>query len=144
MRFARRQIHLCWTFWVVKLSGVVGRYLGICGRYCFNLHLIFGVDFQPWRWILTSFFETLVSTNKSTRRYGLDHGSPTFFHHAPLYQCWTTGRSGFDPRRGQRIFPLSSVSRPALGPTQPSVQWVPGVKRGRDVTLTTLPHLVPR
>jgi hypothetical protein len=40
---------------------------------------------------------------------------------------WTTGRSGFDPRQGQRIFPLASVSRPALGPTQPPVQWVPGV-----------------
>jgi hypothetical protein len=62
---------------------------------------------------------------------------------------WTTGRSGFDPRRGQRSFPLSSVSRPALGPTQPPVQWVPGVlspgvKRGRGVTLTTHPHLMPR
>jgi len=41
------------------------------------------------------------------------------------------------------------VSRPALGTTQPPVQWVPGVlspgvKRGRVVTLTTHPHLVPR
>jgi hypothetical protein len=58
-------------------------------------------------------------------------------------------RSRFDPRQGQRIFPLASVSRPALRPTQPPVQWVPGVlspgvKRGRGVTLTTQPHLVPR
>jgi hypothetical protein len=46
---------------------------------------------------------------------------------------------------GKRIFPLVSVSRPALGPTQPPVPGVlsPGVKRGRGVTLTTHPHLVP-
>jgi hypothetical protein len=41
------------------------------------------------------------------------------------------------------------MSRPALGPIQPPVQWVAGVlsrgiKRGRGVTLTTHPHLVPR
>jgi hypothetical protein len=57
---------------------------------------------------------------------------------------WTTGRSGFDPRREQIIFPVSSVSRPALGPIQPPVQWVPGVispgvKHGRGVMLTTHP-----
>jgi hypothetical protein len=39
---------------------------------------------------------------------------------------WTTGRSGFDPRQGQ-IFPVASVSRLALGPTQPPVQWLPEV-----------------
>jgi hypothetical protein len=49
--------------------------------------------------------------------------------------------------RGERIFPLASVFRPALGLTQPPVQWVPGVlspglKRGLGVTLTTHPHLV--
>jgi hypothetical protein len=37
------------------------------------------------------------------------------------------GRSGFDSWRGQRIFPVASVSRPAVGPTQAPVQWVPGV-----------------
>jgi hypothetical protein len=50
---------------------------------------------------------------------------------AQSVQClstdWTTGRSGLDPRQGQRIFPVTSVSRPALRPTQPPVQWVPRV-----------------
>jgi hypothetical protein len=56
---------------------------------------------------------------------------------------------GSIPGRGERNFPLAFVSRPALRPTQPPVQWVPGVlspgvKRDRGVTLTTHPHLVPR
>jgi hypothetical protein len=41
------------------------------------------------------------------------------------YRClttdWRTGRSGFDPGQGQRIFPVTSVSRPALRSTQPPV-----------------------
>jgi hypothetical protein len=48
---------------------------------------------------------------------------------------WTTG---FDFRQGQEIFLLSTASRPALGPTQPPIQSVPGVlspgvkRPGRD------------
>jgi hypothetical protein len=57
---------------------------------------------------------------------------------------------GLDDRAEEQGFFLQPlVSRPALGPTQPSVQWVPGVispglKRGRGVTLTTQYNLVPK
>jgi hypothetical protein len=52
------------------------------------------------------------------------------------------------PAEAKEFF-LKPVSRPAPGPTQPPVQWAPevlslGLKRDRDVTLTTHPHLLPR
>jgi hypothetical protein len=55
------------------------------------------------------------------------------------YSVWLqTGRLRFEPRQRQRTFPVSSVSRPALRPTHPPVQWVPGsftmgkARPGRD------------
>jgi hypothetical protein len=54
---------------------------------------------------------------------------------------------GSSPGRGLGIFLLTTASRPALGPTQPSIEWVAGapslrVKRqGREADHL---HLVPR
>jgi hypothetical protein len=70
--------------------------------------------------------------------------------HTSTYQCMSG--YGLDDRaigvrstaEAKRIFPVTYVSPPALGPTQPPVQWVPwvlspGVKRGRGVTQITHP-----
>jgi hypothetical protein len=50
------------------------------------------------------------------------------------YLCVYVGVLGFDSRRGLGIFLFTTVTRTALGPTQPPIQWVPralslGVKR---------------
>jgi hypothetical protein len=68
---------------------------------------------------------------------------------ATYYFGWFHTSSTFDPQQRQRRFPPACVSRPALRPIHPPIQWVqgvlsPGVKRSRGVKLTTRPHLVPR
>jgi hypothetical protein len=35
-------------------------------------------------------------------------------------------RPGFDSRQRQELFLYSTESKPALGPTEPPIQWVPG------------------
>jgi hypothetical protein len=49
------------------------------------------------------------------------------------------GRPGFDSGQGQGLFLFVTASRPTLGPTQPSMKWVPralspGVKRPEHET----------
>jgi hypothetical protein len=48
---------------------------------------------------------------------------------------------GFESRQGLGIFPFTTASRSALGPTQPPIR---GGKNGRCVKLTTHLHLVPK
>jgi hypothetical protein len=59
------------------------------------------------------------------------------------------GDRGSIPGRGNGFLLYPLCPDRLWGPTQPPVQWVPGVlspgvKRGRGVTLTTHPHLVPK
>jgi hypothetical protein len=75
--------------------------------------------------------------------------------HEPYSSVSTVSGYGLDDRAievrfpAEMIFPLASVFRPVLGPTQPPVQWVqgvlsPGLKCGWGLPLTTHPHIVPR
>jgi hypothetical protein len=52
-----------------------------------------------------------------------------YFSQKPVYLNWLRAgglrRRSSSPGRGKN-FQISMSSRPALGPTQPSIQWVPG------------------
>jgi hypothetical protein len=73
---------------------------------------------------------------------------------AQSVQClatfWKTGRSRFDPRQRRKDFSCnlcvqtSSGAHPASCTVGNGGSSPPGIKRGRGVTLTTHPHLVPR
>jgi hypothetical protein len=87
---------------------------------------------------------TLMDETKSSYRHVTTYPSQvhSFFNSYDLEER-NQRATGVRSRQRQRIFPLASVSRPALGPTQSTSQWVPvllspGVQRGRGVTLPSL------
>jgi hypothetical protein len=77
--------------------------------------------------------------------------SPHHFHlawSATVNQVVWLNNRGFESRQVLGIFLFTTVSRTAVGPTQPPIQWVPGALSlgvkwpGREAT--THLHLVPR
>jgi hypothetical protein len=103
-------------------------------------------------WYIIMYFINLITFSEE-----IQHSQPPLTvsllvqlsHYSVWLRAGRPGDRGSIPGRGDTTFPLASVSIPALGPTQPPVQWVPwvlssGLKPGRGVTLTTHPHLVPR
>jgi hypothetical protein len=72
--------------------------------------------------------------------------APTGVSRVAQYSVWLQagrpGDRGSIPGRGERIFPIASVSRPVLGPTQPPVQWILAgakarLRRDADHTLSS-------
>jgi hypothetical protein len=74
-------------------------------------------------------FKLYRGADKSLARPGRKQVAATecFNTHILFIDCLRAGRSG-DRIRWRRDFP--HLSRPALRPTQPPVQWVPGLSRG--------------
>jgi hypothetical protein len=123
-------LHVIRLFWHCYISEWVN------GPFTWNF-------WKEWRFRVTDDFLLLINISALNKCEPGSSGS--------IVSGYGAGRPGHRssiPGRGESIFPLSSVSRPALGPTQPPVQWVPGVlslglMHGRGVTLTSHPHLVP-
>jgi hypothetical protein len=110
------------------------------------ISVIRGEEYNIWSFSLAIAF---IQTNLIFYCYLIGRWSRVAQSAQCLATDWTTGRSRFDPRQRQKIFPLASVSRPALGAHPASCPMgtgvlSPGVKRGRGVTLTIHLHLVPR
>jgi hypothetical protein len=82
------------------------------------------VDISPWSRISTLKMEAARPPKRwfpTTKLHGVGAGIAQWYR-AGLRAGW----SGFESWQGVGIFHFTTVSRPALGPTQPPIRWVPG------------------
>jgi hypothetical protein len=91
-----------------------------------------GGDLNNWTWNRSVPVSTshAVSTAEVTRRrtgYGRVIANRGRGRSVSVVSGYGLDDRGSIPGRGERIFLLASVSRPALGPTQPPFKWVPWV-----------------
>jgi hypothetical protein len=90
------------------------------------------------RWVTVSFQERVCSMDLRSQLSNLTPWNRLFSWKADSWSAnknssisivsdYRLGDQGSIPGRSKGMFPLASVSRPALRPTQPPVQWVLGV-----------------
>jgi hypothetical protein len=68
----------------------------------------------------------LSNYNRAEMKWSYLITKPVATFRAGLGAEWWVGGGGFETRQELRIFLFTTASRPALGPTQPSIQWVQG------------------
>jgi hypothetical protein len=70
---------------------------------------------------------TTVNSSLKLGRLKVIDGISDSLHSSVGIVTWLrAGRSGFESQQGLKIFLFATSSRPALGPTQPPIQGVPG------------------
>jgi hypothetical protein len=95
-----------------------------------SLKLFPGIDITKKR---TSSLSDRIFYHYAFRNLSSNKNSTGYISLRVWLRVGRPGDRGSIPRRNENIFPLASVSRPALRPTQPPAQRVPGVvSPGRD------------
>jgi hypothetical protein len=112
--------------------------------FCSRLQLSKLSSRETKKTIFVFVFPSCLSVLVCRELLGIVHGVHLFVHclispwYSDLYDQelaqsvwhwatgWTMGVLGFDSRRELGIFLFTTASRTALGPTQTSIQWVPG------------------
>jgi hypothetical protein len=126
-RLSRRRVWCLRVFWGVVRSRLVGVDRRFRGAYCPDD----GCGTHVWN------IGALNETTRCCIQDSKPHYLPQCFLHSSYcitYSVWLRagrqGNRGSIPGKGERIFPLASVSIPAVGPTHPPIQCTGGPCHG--------------